>query len=83
MNTIPRFRANIADLPHPLGVKHLTGVTIAVQADSLSPIARQLEENGLVKFETGAEPLLTLTFDDGAQGKTVEARPTLPLVLKI
>ncbi|MBI3243341.1 MAG: hypothetical protein HYZ49_13710 [Chloroflexi bacterium] len=76
------FRANIQDLPHPLGVKNLTGVTIAVQANSLSPIARQLEENSLVKFELGAEPLLTLTFDEGALGKTADARPTLPLVLK-
>ncbi len=76
------FRANIADLPHPLGVKHLTGVVIAVQANSLSPIARQLEENGLVKFETGSEPLVTLIFDNSAQGKAIDVRPTLPLALK-
>jgi hypothetical protein len=47
----------------------------------LSPIARALVANGLAAFESGAEPLLTLTFDGGAQGRAVDVRPTLPLVL--
>jgi hypothetical protein len=32
--------------------------------------------------ETRASPLIELTFDDGAQGKTVDVRPTLPLRLR-
>jgi hypothetical protein len=76
------FRADIPDLPHLLGVKRLTGVNIAVQNNDLSPIARSLSQNGVARIEPGIEPLLTLTFDDGAQGKTVDVRPALPLVLK-
>lgn len=76
------FRANIPDLPHPLGVKHLTHVSITISGDALSPIARSLNQNGLATIEPGTEPLLTLTFDGGAQGKTVDVRPALPLALK-
>ena len=76
------FRANIQDLPHPLGVKNLTGVAVTVVGGELSPIAQLLSQNGIVSFESGSSPLATLTFDGGAQGKSVEVRPTLPLVLR-
>ena len=76
------FRANIQDLPHPLGVKHMTGVAFTVTSTSLTPIAQMLAENGGAAFEFGPEPLATLTFDSGAQGRSVDARPTLPMVLK-
>ena len=76
------FRANIPDLPYPLGVKHLTGVTISVVSDGLSSIARLLSENRIVSYEKGPTPLMTLTFDNGGQGKSVDVRPTLPMVLK-
>ena len=76
------FRANIPDLSHPLGVKHMTGVAFTVMSTSLTPIAQMLAENGVAAFEFGPEPLATLTFDSGAQGRSVDARPTLPMVLK-
>jgi len=44
--------------------------------------ARLLNQNGLVTIEPGTEPLLTLTFDGGAQGRTVDVCPALPMVLK-
>jgi len=75
------FRANIQDLPHPLEVKNLTGVAVSVTSAGLSPIAQLLSQNGIVSFESGSSPLATLTFDGGAQGKSVDVRPTLPLVL--
>jgi hypothetical protein len=77
------FRANIPDLPHPLGAKNLTGVTLAGPGQAESPIARTLVEAGVVSFEKDSAPLLTLTFDEGAQGRMVDVRPTLPLVLRI
>ncbi|MCB0137789.1 MAG: hypothetical protein KDD75_21980, partial [Caldilineaceae bacterium] len=77
------FRANIADLPHPLGIRDLTGVTVTVAAPSLSPIAQLLADGGIASFELGAEPLATLRFDHGAQGRRIDLRPTLPLVLEI
>jgi hypothetical protein len=77
------FRANIQDLPHPLGVKALTGVAVTVPGGGLSPIAQLLSQNGIVSFESGSSPMATLTFDDGAQGKSVDVRPTLPIVLKM
>ena len=44
--------------------------------------ARALIKAGLVSFETGTSPLMTLTFDGGAQGQALDLRPTLPLMLK-
>lgn len=77
------FRANIADLPHPLGIRDLTEVTVTVAAPSLSPIARLVAAGGIAAFELGAEPLATLRFDHGIQGRRIDLRPTLPLVLEI
>jgi hypothetical protein len=79
--TYTSFRSNIPNLPHPLGVRRLTQVRITVQSDVLSPIAQLLTVNGLATIEAGASPLLELIFDDGAEGKTVDIRPALPLVL--
>lgn len=75
------FRTNIPDLPHPLGVNNLTGIAVTVAAHTLSPIARMVSEAGIADIQTGAEPLATLTFDQGAQQRSVDLRPALPLVL--
>lgn len=76
------FRANIPDLAHPAGVRDLTQVAVTVAAPTLSPIAQLLSEQGLVAFELGAEPLATLTFDHGRQGRQADLRPVLPLVFQ-
>ena len=41
-----------------------------------------LTEAGIAHIETGTEPLATLTFDHGAQGRSVDLRPALPLALR-
>lgn len=76
------FRANIEDLPHPLGVKNLTEVTIALPTAERSAIAQLVESAGIVKFVTASQPNLTLIFDNGPQGKTVDLNLTLPLKLR-
>ena len=79
------FRANIPDLAHPAGVRDLAQVAVTVAAPALSPIAQLLSEQGLVAFELGAEPLATLTFDhgrQGRQGRQADLRPVLPLVFQ-
>ena len=78
----PSWRQNIPEQNHPLGVRTLTDIHIAVVVSSLSPLATALEEAGLATIEPGPAPLITLTFDGGAQGKQVDVRPILPLVLK-
>lgn len=77
------FRGNLPEPAHPLGVKTLTGVHIAVTGGALSDTARLLNDAGLVTIETGAEPLMTLTLDGGRQGRRLDVRPILPLVLKV
>ena len=75
------FKSNIAEPAHIQGIKQLNRVWITVTSDALSPIARLLSTNGLVSLQSGASPLMELTFDTGVQGKTLDIRPTLPLVL--
>lgn len=68
---------------HPLGARELTAVKITVSGvRRLSTTASLLSENGVVTFEKGKTPVLELTFDGGSRGKTLDARPTLPLILK-
>jgi hypothetical protein len=77
------FRANIQDVPHPLGVQNLTAVSVTLPSATLSPIAQLLNQHQIVALTSGPEPLMVLTFDEGQQGQTMDMRPTLPLVLKV
>ena len=75
------FRANIEDLPHPLGVRHLTSVTFHLPTESRSPIAHLVEASDAASFVTDIDHFAVFTFDDGAQNKTVDLRPMLPVLL--
>ena len=79
--TYSAFKSNITERSHALGIKELSGVRFTVTSTELSPIARLLSANGPVAIQTGASPLMELIFDAGVQGKTLDIRPTLPLVL--
>ncbi|MGK7904539.1 MAG: VOC family protein [Hormoscilla sp.] len=77
-----KFMPELSDT-HPLGVKKVTSVQITLgQEGELSPIASELSRHTPVAIEPGDRPLLELTFDGGSQGKTLDARPTLPIVFK-
>jgi hypothetical protein len=65
---------------HPIGVLRITAARIiAPQAyepiDALTYLARE----HVIGLDRGAEWTLDLTFDDGAQGKSKDFRPELPL----
>jgi hypothetical protein len=75
------FISSIPNLSHPLGVEQLTRVNIIIEGDNLSPVAQTISANRLARIEWGFAPLMILTFDGGKQGKTVDVRPTLPLIL--
>lgn len=75
------FKATIPVQSHPLGVKRLTKIRLAIPTSERSPAASLLAANGMADIETAAAPLMELTFDDGVQGKVVDARDTLPLRL--
>lgn len=67
---------------HDLGAKFLTGVTITVtRLDNLDQLTPQLSEHGVVALKEGDMPLLELTFDDHVQGKTLDFRPAMPLII--
>ncbi len=68
---------------HPLGMQRLTRVRVVVEGDRpLSPTAQWLSRHTIVTMESGPQSVLELTFDGGVQGRMVDARPTLPLVVR-
>ncbi|NER33878.1 MAG: VOC family protein [Oscillatoria sp. SIO1A7] len=70
-------------VPHPLGIKNVTSARVTLpQREQLSPVASELSRHTPVAFEAGTDSLLELTFDGGSRGQTLDARPTLPIVLK-
>lgn len=70
-------------LSHPLGVKKLTDVKIAINTQKvLTDAVSLLSDNGVVAIERGTSPLLELIFDDGSSGEVLDARPMLPILLR-
>jgi hypothetical protein len=67
---------------HELGVEHLTGLRITATTlenpDALSPY---LAEQYSIIVMQGDYPLMELTFDNQRQGKTLDMRPLLPLII--
>lgn len=70
-----------AESTHPARLERLTQVSITLtHPDKLDAVGHHLADNGVVEVKTGSVPLLELVFDGGRQGKTIDARPTLPMV---
>ncbi|MGJ3246523.1 MAG: VOC family protein [Elainellaceae cyanobacterium] len=68
---------------HPLDIRRVTDVRITVHAYSkLSNAVTMLSQNHVLTITQGLFPCLDLTFDERKTGRTVDARPFLPLVLK-
>jgi hypothetical protein len=68
---------------HPNGARRITGVdVIAPSAGELPPAAAYISDAGAATFSVGAAWLMTVTLDDGRQGKKVDLRPTLPAVIR-
>lgn len=69
-------------MTHLLGIKKLTNIKITVNTTKpLTNALSFLQENQIITIERGLSPLLTLTFDNNAQNKMIEARPILPIQL--
>lgn len=67
---------------HRNGARRLTGLRVQAPAtDAFPPAASYVSEHGLVTFEVGSQWLLDVTMDNGAQGRTADFRPDLPMVV--
>ena len=70
-------------IDHPAGLREVTDVRVTVRGvNDFSEPLRALERLGIASFQPGPEHLLELTFDRGAQGRSVDLRPELPVVLR-
>ena len=79
---LARDPARNAIFLHPNGARRLTGLQVqAPTVDGFPPAASYIAEQGLVTFEAGSQWLLDVTLDNDAQGRTVDCRPDLPLVI--
>ncbi|MFT5424589.1 MAG: hypothetical protein ACI89L_002385 [Phycisphaerales bacterium] len=84
--TVPAVEEMTGDgaefLAHPNGARVLTDVVFTVVGETrLSRGLRELSDDGKFSFISGEEPLVEMTFDDGAQGETADFRPETPLVI--
>lgn len=69
--------------PQPIGIHRLTGVRVIHPAGPVaSEAARVVSNANGVAIEQGTEHLLVLEFDDQEQGKELDLRPQLPLVIR-
>jgi hypothetical protein len=67
----------------PSGIRRLTDVRITIpEAETRSEALQVLRENRTLQFEVRDEHLLELEFDGGVQGKALDFRPGLPLVIR-
>ena len=77
-----RLKETVKTTPHQLGVSRLTDLKIITTGSRLTSTSERLTQGGVVKVERGSAPLAQLTFDGGQQGKSVDLRPRLPIILK-
>ena len=66
---------------HPAGMRRLTSWTLGIPRPLDHEALELLVEHGALRVRPSSEHVLELTFDEGRQGKTFDARPTLPLVI--
>lgn len=70
-------------LEHACGCREITQVHIdIVQQAPLSDAATTLDTEGIVHVHPASEPLATVAFDHGRQGRSLDCRPRLPLRLQ-
>jgi hypothetical protein len=78
-----RLGAAREPVSHPLGVSELSSLSITTTfGEPTSAAARALVRHGIVEFRTGAAQALELGFDTLRQGRELDLRPRLPLVLR-
>jgi hypothetical protein len=64
------------------GIGRLTGVTLGTPRPLANEALQVLVEQGALHSRVAGEHILELMFDNGRQGKTYDARPALPLVIR-
>jgi hypothetical protein len=69
---------------HPSGFARLSDVRIGMPlpSDLQSQAARVVSAAGLVSFYDAPQYVMELAFDDGENGRRIDLRPMLPLVLQ-
>ena len=65
-----------------VGIRRLTSMTLGTPRPLSHDALRVLAEQGALSLRVTGEHVLELTFDNGRQGKTYDARPALPLVIR-
>ena len=82
IDRVRRDTTHASLLRHPLGVRRVTGVRVVTRPDGMPPNVRLLRDAGVLRVDSGASPLVELTFDGGGRGVTKDFRPELPLVIR-
>lgn len=71
-------------LQHTLGVRAITAVTLTIPtACNWSSAAQIASASAGITLQRGSSHLLELCFDYGVQGRSIDLRPALPLLLRL
>ncbi len=63
------------------GIQQLTGLTLGVPRPVSHEAIKVLVKQGALHVQKADEHVLEITFDQGRQGETFDARPQLPLII--
>lgn len=69
---------------HLIGVRYLTDLEIRHPAHGRqSSVMQAFEESGIVSFKVAPDFLMRIVFDNGAEGRSLDVRPEIPLTISL
>lgn len=68
---------------HPIGVREITGLTLATPIPLRSKVSQKVIESGVLAIRPGATSLLEIEFDGRRRGENVDFRPQLPVIFQV
>jgi hypothetical protein len=70
-------------IEHPVGIREITGLTLATSVPLRSSVSRRVVESGILSTRAGAAPLVEIEFDGKTRNEDMDFRPHLPVVFKL
>ena len=70
-------------IEHPIGIREITGLTLATPVPLRSKASQKIVERGILATRTGETSLLEIEFDGKRRKEQMDFRPHLPLVFQL
>jgi len=70
-------------IEHPIGIREITGLTLASPVPLRSEASQKIVESGILATRTGETSLLEIEFDGKRRKEQMDFRPHLPLLFQL